>query len=432
MVWILGYAVLALTPLLVAVLVTPRTGEPFLRELGKSFALVGITILLLQVALASRIRAWTEPFGLTLVLRFHQGMAVFAGLLLLAHPILLAASASFWPLLYGAEVPWYLWFGRLALLLLLVQLGTSLLQWRLLRFENWRMLHNQALIIVGLAWVHSWNIGGDLRMLPMRLLWVGLTGVALGIYGYHKWYRPWRNTRRPYRVREVRRETPDAWTLTLAPEDGRIPPILPGQFHFVTLVRGDRFDDEEHPFAVSSSPTTSDALQLVIRARGDFTRTIGRTWPGDVAYLDGPYGRFSYLLHPNERHMLFIADHNGVAPVMSMLRHLWNSRADREVLLLYFTAQEGEVIYRKELEAMAGHDHPYLRVLYALAPSQLGEHEGWQSMLREWLAARQPDRQTPASAYLCACSPQMAQVAAWLLRQGVPPSRIHQEYYHLL
>ena len=87
------YIVLLLAPLVLAAVFGPG-GHGFLGELGRSFALLGFTIVTLQFVLSARLRWIERPFGLDMLFRFHKAMAVFATALLLLHPLLLAAGGA--------------------------------------------------------------------------------------------------------------------------------------------------------------------------------------------------------------------------------------------------------------------------------------------------------------------------------------------------
>lgn len=303
------YAALLVLPLVVAGVTGDRQPEPFLRTLGKSFALVAVVILTMQAVLAGRIKAICRHFGLDMVLRFHRSMAVLAVALLIAHPVLLSLSGGSLGLITRLDLPWYIWLGKIALLLLLIVGVTSLWQRELLDFQVWRVIHNVAPAILVLAFVHSWIVGDDLQTAPMRVLWVALLGIAVVAYATHKFVGPAMRRSKLWGVKSVTQETHNVWTLEFEPpEDVEAMEYEPGQFHFLTLYRGDeRYDGEEHHFTISSSPAGGPTHTCTIKSSGDFTSTIGETKPGDRAMIQGPYGRFSYTLNAPSRRYLFIA-----------------------------------------------------------------------------------------------------------------------------
>jgi len=430
------YLVLVLLPLLVAALQRHAAGYAVgysAREFGKGFALVGIGILAMQFVLSARLRWMERPFGLDVVFRYHKVVAVLAIALVVSHPVLLAAGSGRWGLLYRFDQPWYILIAKLALLLLLVQAVTSLWRGRVrLGFERWRLLHNQAPAVFVLVFVHSRIVGLDVGMPPMQKLWWAMLGVVVVAYGYHKVVAPAIARRNAYHVAEVKRETRNVWTLRLEPPSGRRRfDCRPGQFHFIKLWRGQRgLPVEEHHFTISSSPTAPH-LASTIKESGDFTATIGDTSAGDEVSVRGPYGRFSYVFRARDRHFVFIAGGIGITPLMSMLRHMRDTEADVEVLLLYGNRTESDIVFQQELEQIAGGERPRLRVVHVL--SETGE--GWQGETgyvdREKIQRFVGERITGRTYYVCGPPPMARKVIADLRYLGVPQARIEYERFSL-
>ncbi len=428
-----AYAAALAVPLIVAGAVRPETGEKLPWELGKSCALAAVVVLALQFPLAARLRGISRHFGLDMVLRFHRSLAVFGSLLLALHPALLAIGGGGRALLVSPTMPWYIWLGRAALLLVLVQSATSLFRRRLgLNFERWRALHNQATVILGLALVHSWMTGSDLRHRPMQALWLALFAAGATCYAYHKAYRPLVGRRHTYSVASLTPEARDVWTLGLVPPEGcGRPSFLPGQFHFLSLYRGDEYDGEEHPFTISSSPTGCGEVASTIKATGDFTRTIARTQLGTLVRVQGPFGRFSYLLHPEESDLVFIAGGIGITPLMSMLRHMRDTGADVDVLLLYGSRTEDDIAFRHEIEDIARRAPPRVTVVHVL--SRPGRDWGGETgrVDRSRIARWCGDDLREKAFYICGPGAMMSTLTRTLRSLRVPPVRIHSERFAL-
>jgi len=310
------YAVLVVLPVVVSSFVIPGFG-PVVRELGKCMALAGIMILALQFALAARYKWVERPFGLDMLLRFHQRMAVFGAALLLAHPLLLAAGGGGWRLLVGLDLPWVIWLGKAALALLIFSVLLSLSQKKLnLKFERWRLVHDiLGPVILISAFTHSWFVGDDLESALMKVLWAVVLAVTASVFLHHRFLRPRKLRERPYRVLDVHPEAENVWTIKLAPPEGTaVAPYLPGQFHFITFLRGRGLPVEEHHWTISSSPAQAGYVTSTIKDLGDFTSTMGDTKIGDKALVQGPFGRFSYRLYPRDKDLVFIAGGSGSRP----------------------------------------------------------------------------------------------------------------------
>jgi ferredoxin-NADP reductase len=147
--------------------------------------------------------------------------------------------------------------------------------------------------------------------------------------------------------------------------------------------------------------------------------------------VQAPFGRFSYLLHPDERDLVFIAGGIGITPLMSMLRHMRREGSGHDVLLLYGNVGERDIVFREELANIQAGTAPRLQVVHVL--SRAGAE--WQgergridaAMIRKYasgdLAAR--------SFYLCGPPPMMAALIASLSAMGVPPRKIRSERFAL-
>jgi predicted ferric reductase len=192
--------------------------------------------------------------------------------------------------------------------------------------------------------------------------------MAASAYLYHRVLRSLWHRRYAYRVIEVLNETPDVWTIKFAlAEGGKRYDYLPGQFHFIKLYRESGLPVEEHPFTISSSPTEEGFVSSTIKESGDFTATIGQTKPGDAVSVQGPYGRLSYVFHPDNRELVFIAGGVGITPLMSMLRHMRDTQSPKDVLLLYGSKTENDIVFRDELAAIEAGEYPHLKVVHILS-----------------------------------------------------------------
>lgn len=174
----------------------------------------------------------------------------------------------------------------------------------------------------------------------------------LGVIGYVRLVRPWRLTRRPWRVVDVRPERGQVHTLTLEPDDHKGLEVAPGQFVWLTL-RASPYAMREHPFSIASSAERSDRIELSIKALGDLTSTIATIRKGEVAWVDAPYGTFGVDLRPEAEGYVFIVGGIGIAPALSMLRTLAD-RADRRPLWMFYGNRAWDrAAFREELERLA-------------------------------------------------------------------------------
>lgn len=364
------YVLASSFPLILGFIVNPGYGGSFIYELGKNFALVGLTIISFQILLSGRFRWLERPFGFDILIRFHKHVALLGMTMLILHPVFLVIGGSGLELVTSIDSPWYLWLGRIALGLLLINAVLTRFQtpWRI-KFEKWRVVHDiLAPVIIILGFVHSWNIGSDLWNTPMRVLWVILPAMSITLFLYHRFVRQLVMGRHLYEVIEVKEEAEKVWTVKMKPPKGRgIFDYLPGQFQFITFKRRKGLPIEEHHWTISSSPYEKGYISSTIKALGDFTATIDETEAGDAAVIHAPFGRFSYVLHPNEKSLVFIAGGIGITPMMGMLRHMRDTKSTIPVVLLYGNRQEKGIVFKTELAEIEKGGHPVLGVVHVLS-----------------------------------------------------------------
>jgi len=430
---VIAYVIIVTSPLLLVTALHLHSPNELLYEIARSFGLSAFAILCLQTVLAARLKWIERPFGMDILSRFHRFMGIFVAILLLSHPPLLALGGGGWPLITSLEEPWYIWLGKLGLLALVIHICISVFSSRLgLTFEQWRRIHTiMAPLIILLVFVHSWETGDDLKELPVRGLWITFALASLSAYTYHKIVKPALLSHHPYRVVEVKREIHNVWTVKLAPPEGEvIYDYYPGQFHFITFRRGGGLPVEEHHWTISSSPAQKEFICSTIKESGDFTSTIGLTKLGDKAVIQGPFGRFSHVLHPEDKEMVFIAGGIGVTPFMGMLRYMRDTEAHLRVLVLYANRSERDITFRDELAKIEAGERPRLTVVHVLS-NPGADWAGEKGYVDRDKMERHVGTVDGKAFYVCGPPPMSAKIIETLLTMGVPYNRIRTEIFSL-
>ncbi len=431
---IIIYFLIVMAPLGVLAFTT-GTYYGFLSELGRSAAIAGFMMLLLQPILSGRFKWINRPFGFDVVIRYHKNMALFSVLLVILHPFLLGAGDAGFQLIFSTDQAWYITVGKLTMLILVVSVGISLFGVPdRFGFERWRVIHDVLfpLVLAG-GFVHSWYAGTDLLISWMRWLWIIAAVSSLAAYIYHRFLRPRLLSRKPYRVSSVNNAAPQVWDIRLAPPEGeKVFSYLPGQFQFITFHRREGLPEEEHHWTISSSPTEEGSLGVTIKELGDFTSTMGETRSGDTATVHAPFGRFSYVLHPEEKDFVFIAGGIGITPVMSMLRHMRDTDFQGLVLLVYANRNLESAVFREEIAEMERTRNNLLRVIHVLS----SPGEGWNGETgridSEKLEKYCEGEFEGKAFYVCGPGPLVQAVVGALEGFGVPGKSIHTEIFSFL
>ena len=150
----------------------------------------------------------------------------------------------------------------------------------------------------------------------------------------------------------------------------------------------------------------------------------GETRPGDTAAVQGPFGRFSYLLHPDASDLLFLCGGIGITPFLNMARNLRvNKRDDLEIDFYYATKSAGEMIFKDELVAIST-ECPNLRII-PYSSDQMG-------FLNADAVAKISGDLRDTDIFVCGPPPMMNSLAAQFAKAQIPKNLVHMEAFKLL
>ena len=430
-VWISVYLVATIAPLAVVMLVDTPPGRGFWTELSSALGFVGLAMITLQFVLTSRIRRFSWPYGMDIVLQFHRQISLVAGALLLAHLVVLFATRpETLALLNVIEAPWRARFAVISMIALVVIVVSSVWREALgLSYERWRLLHGTlAVVAVATGLAHVVGVGYYLELAWKQWMWIAMVGVAVAAFAYIRIGKPMVQLHKPWEVVEVREERGETWTLAVRPigHDGIA--FQAGQFAWITLSRSPLVI-REHPFSFSSSAEDIPRVEFTIKALGDFTKGIRHLEPGTRAYLDGPHGAFTIRRNPADGYV-FIAGGIGITPIMSMLRTLADRGDERPLLLIYGSGSWEEVTFREELDELTRRID--LEVIHVLRDPP-ADWDGPTGYVDKALLERHlPDLYTERFYFMCGPQVMMATVEEALLGLGVPLDRALMERFDLV
>jgi NAD(P)H-flavin reductase len=154
----------------------------------------------------------------------------------------------------------------------------------------------------------------------------------------------------PYLVRQVGKETPDTFGLTLEPENGAGATLfLPGQFSMLWV-----FGVGELPISISGDPTESGRLVYTVRSVGNATNALVSRKVGDGVGVRGPFGTGWPVEAARGRDVIVVAGGIGLAPLRPVIYQVLKNRKEYgRLVVLYGARSPRDVLYRKELAAWA-------------------------------------------------------------------------------
>jgi ferredoxin-NADP reductase len=229
-------------------------------------------------------------------------------------------------------------------------------------------------------------------------------------------------------VVEVRPETGRVVTLALeVPDwDGH----LPGQHVDVRLTAEDGYR-AERAYSIASAPD-GGRIELAVERLEDGEVSpylAGELRAGDRLELRGPVGGYFVWEPGRGGPLLLVAGGSGVAPLMAMVRHRAAAGSQVPARLLYSSRTLEDVIFREELERLAGAGDG-LTVTHALTRAQPGGWVGYARridavMLEEvgWRPGERP------LIYVCGPTRLVEAVAGDLVALGHDPARVKTERF---
>ncbi len=388
---------------------------PPARATGVVLGWIGTGLLLSSLALALREPRLASWFGGIEAMTFwHRWSGFTAYLLLLAHPVALAAAslpsspAQAWETVSPMSESWPVWSGWLSLLLLMAGLAATFAV--RLRYRVRRILHAMmgAAVLIGL--VHLMLLGIDEPVVPILV-------VAAVLFGWRVVKEDWGLGALPFVVGSVKPVVEGVVEIALKPL-ADVVAAAPGQYVLVSFHSGDLYRGcrEYHPFTVSGADERG-VLRIAVKACGDCSRRIQGMKPGTPARIQGPFGDLH--AEPSAAPELWVAGGMGLTPFLALLR---SGRLASATTLLYLYKTPADAAFLAELEALAQADGR-LR----LRPVETGP--GLPD-----LDAILPDASALAGCecYVAGPPPMIRSVTRALRARGVEARRVHSETMQVL
>lgn len=215
------------------------------------------------------------------------------------------------------------------------------------------------------------------------------------------------------------------------PKDGQPLQFDPGMFMMITGLDSDGKRYTARAFSIGSDPSTPGMEFMVIKdpKHGEH---IGRSHfvdakIGDTFALKGPNGQFRF--DPSvDKKVIFIAGGTGLAPFISMLRHIKVTNSKSDVILLYSIKYPTEIIRKDELNSYIA--DLGLKLVITVTRPQPGD--GWTGQTghvdKTMISNYAPDM-VERTAYICGPLEFVKAVKDALAALGVSPERVKADVW---
>jgi predicted ferric reductase len=386
----------------------------------------------MQFALTARFRPLTHPFGADIVYVFHRFLAIGTVLVMLGHFGIL----YFWfepelGELNPLEARWELTSGRVALVAFgLLVVTSEFRKWLKLEYEFWRYVHfGLAVIGFAAAIAHVLGVGRLTAAVETRALWLGVTLAWLLLLIWLRVGKPWLQRRNPWRVVSNTEQRGGAHSLVFEPLGKPLKPWKPGQFVWLTFA-GSPYQLNEHPFTISSAPEDGPNVTVSIKPLGDFSSEVVKAAPGDIGYLEGPFGVFTIDREKEVKGFVMIAGGIGITPMLSNLKAMQARGDDRRIILFYANADFEGAAFREELADIE--KVLDLQVIHVLEKPPRGADVEKGFVTREILEKHLPAELQGYQFLLCGPPAMTESVKASLEGMGVPENHIESEIFEMV
>lgn len=318
-----------------------------IKTLGKVSAFCAIAAYSLLPVLSVRYPFLMQLFGgLDTSFRLHKQMGKLTFYFIVAHPLLLIIGL----IMEGASVAtvwdWtspLILTGVSALLGFVLIIGVTL--YAHISHKKWIFIHRLFGWLLPLIFVHA--LVANSQIVQNKLLFgyfLLLGGIGFTAFLYRSVFATVFVKKYHYEVAEVNRVHPIVTELVLRPI-GIPMSYNAGQFAQLSL-RSEAVDAEPHPFSFSTADN-GPYIRFAIKALGDYSMNICFVQPGEKAFLEGPFGEFSYLNTKNE-HQVWIAGGVGITPFLSMARSL-SQKSGYKITLIYAAEGIEDAVFLKEI-----------------------------------------------------------------------------------
>jgi ferredoxin-NADP reductase len=204
-----------------------------------------------------------------------------------------------------------------------------------------------------------------------------------------------------------------------------------GQHVDVRLTAEDGYQ-AQRSYSISSPPDEQEQVALTVERIDDGEVSpylVGELAEGDRLEFRGPIGGYFVWGVELGGPLLLVAGGSGICPLMAMIRHRAARGSNVPTRLLYSSRALEDVIYREELDRLAGQGDG-LQVFHTLTRSRPSGWTGYERRIdREMLAevAWAPDQRQLC--FVCGPTPLVETVAGALVELGCPPDRVKTERF---
>lgn len=239
------------------------------------------------------------------------------------------------------------------------------------------------------------------------------------------------------KVNNIVRETVDAVSVSFEVPAGLKQDYSYKQGQYLTLKLKVNGEEIRRSYSICSSPLEADKLVVAIKKvkngkASSYINDVLKT--GDSLEVMTPMGNFfSEMNAANKKHYVLFGGGSGITPMMSILKTVLKAEPQSTITLFYGNNDEASIIFKKEIDALAGEHQDRLKVFHVLNAAPAGHSAELQGLMTKEKDLELMRKYAPQAGnneyFICGPTPMMDNVMAALKELNVPEHQIHIEYF---
>lgn len=396
---------------------------------GELTALIGTYLSLILLVLMGRSPWLDQAFGIDRLAWAHRWLGFTTVWLIGAHGVLTTIGYAMGDgrgvvdeaIALLLTFPYVLWatvgFGLFVMIAILSMRAAR----RRISYETWYFLHLYAYLAIALAFLHQLFTGSDFMHDQLAAMyWIGLYVITAALILVFRVGQPlWTSVRHRLRVSAVVAEGPGVASVYLVGTDLDRLAVRSGQYFVFRFLARDGWW-RAHPYSLSSAPN-GKWLRITVKSLGDDSARIRRLRVGTRVFVEGPYGILTGARRSRPR-VTLIAGGIGIAPLRALLESLPARPGD--LTLLYRASHPHDLVFRGELDLLAGHRGARVHYLVGHRRSNPRVDPIGAAAIKRLV----PDI-VEQDVYVCGPTGLMQAVERHLREIGVPADQVHAERF---
>lgn len=327
--------------------------DNFWHKFANITGFIGTIFLIWQFILGVRGFSKWLTYDYDWIIKIHTFLGINGALMIFLHPILetIVYKKDFGHIIilnFETEFNIFLSLGKIAFFLyLLIWISSSLLR-KALKYRLWLYIHYLSYPMILLVLIHPFQIGSFLEgNILVFYYWMLICLIAVLILIF-KFLDIFNITNKKFEVIEVNYFPGDTFTIKYKPVESSFKSIFPGQYFYIKK----SYISEAHPFSILEYSDDTNELIFGIKKLGKYSTLLSETKVGDIHYLDGPFGQFTFEGH-NEDPKVILAGGIGITPFYELVSQFGN----KNTFLFYANKNLDTALYRSKFKEILGKNY---------------------------------------------------------------------------